>query len=212
MLYCYAQAVIAKVKSLLLCSRSIAKTKPYCSARVLLPCSCLGWHDSCIMPPIAKVKLGYCLALAFRISVANFMRFELICFIIVTWLACQYGLRGARANVTVPFSMLHALQRIWQLLSPLWQLGLGVPSAFLRGIMWSRWNPAHAGSPQAQQHAPLARTLLFVVGEKECLGVIARLLCSCLPIQNRLIRDAIQAKRCKKTRFLITKMWIKKCV
>ena len=62
---------IAKVKSLLLCSRSIAKVKSYCqgqvliatlelycSALALLPCSCLGWHDSCIMPPIAKVKLG----------------------------------------------------------------------------------------------------------------------------------------------------------
>jgi hypothetical protein len=133
---------IAKVKSLLprsccYCQGQvlIAKLELYCSALALLPCSCLGWHDSCIVPPIAKLVLGYCLALALRMSVANFIRFALICFIIVTWSECQYGLRGARANVTVPFSMLQALQRIWQLLSLLLQLMLGVPSAFLRGMI-----------------------------------------------------------------------------
>ena len=96
MLYCSAQAVLLPRSSLIAlltfyCQGQvlIAKLELYCSALALLPCSCLGWHDSCIVPPIAKVKLGYCLALALRISVANFIRFALICFIIVTWSACQ---------------------------------------------------------------------------------------------------------------------------
>jgi hypothetical protein len=77
---------------------------------------------------------------------------------------------------------------------------LGVPSAFLRGIMWSTSMPIQPGTPHAQQQLPFARMAALVAGVKECLAVI-RL----FPCFDDHLSHGSKNNASGKTRFLITK-------
>jgi hypothetical protein len=77
---------------------------------------------------------------------------------------------------------------------------LGVPSAFLRGIMWSTSIPIQPGTPHAQQQFPFARMAALVAGVKDCLEVI-----SLFPCFDDHLSHGVENNASGKTRFSFTK-------